>query len=397
MVLILYFDDWGDTRSMKNLIAACVSITVFGFAFGMTYPLLSLILESQGVSTRMTGINASMTPLGILLFSTVIPVASRSIGARNLAIVASLLSAVLILSYRVFPSLEAWFVLRLLQGMTISVLFVLSEAWIVGYSNDENRGRIVAIYASVLSLSFALGPALVSVTGIEGWAPFVIGSVVILIGAIPLLLIDDDQPGSHDESTTSGVLGFLPKAPLLVAGVAAFAIFDAATLSLLPVYGLRHGLSLPESTLLLTALIMGNVVLQYPIGLLADRLSRRKVLIACALVASITLLCLPWTMGTVWMWVTVVFAGATGYGVYTVSLTSLGDRFSGQELVDGTAAFATVWGLGALVGAMLGGWSMSTLGKDGLPWMMSVIFAFLFLVLIRGRGSIVRSPPNCSS
>jgi hypothetical protein len=35
----------------RNLIAACAAITVFGFAFGMTYPLLSLILESRGVSS----------------------------------------------------------------------------------------------------------------------------------------------------------------------------------------------------------------------------------------------------------------------------------------------------------------------------------------------------------
>ena len=63
-----------DTR---NLVAACAAITVFGFAFGMTYPLLSLILESRGVSSDMIGINSAMMPIGILLFSSVIPVAAK--------------------------------------------------------------------------------------------------------------------------------------------------------------------------------------------------------------------------------------------------------------------------------------------------------------------------------
>ena len=49
------------SSNTRNLIAACAAICVFGFAFGMTYPLLSLQLEARGVSTRLIGINAAMT------------------------------------------------------------------------------------------------------------------------------------------------------------------------------------------------------------------------------------------------------------------------------------------------------------------------------------------------
>jgi len=55
------------------------------------------------------------------------------------------------------------------------------------------------------------------------------------------------------------------------------------------------------------------------------------------------------------MWLVLVVIGSTGYGVYTVSLTSLGDRFNGQELINGSAAFAIVWGIGALFGSVAGG------------------------------------------
>ena len=79
-------------------------------------------------------------------------------------------------------------------------------------------------------------------------------------------------------------------------------------------------------------------------------------------------LLLPLVMSTVWMWPALVLAGATGYGVYTVSLTSLGDRFDGIELVNGSAAFATMWGIGALFGSTAGGWSMAWFGPHGLPF-----------------------------
>jgi len=67
--------------NIRNLIAACSAISVFGLAFGMTYPLLSLILEQRGVSTEMIGINSAMMPVGILLFSPLIPVVSKRFGA----------------------------------------------------------------------------------------------------------------------------------------------------------------------------------------------------------------------------------------------------------------------------------------------------------------------------
>lgn len=175
--------------NIRNLIAACSAISVFGLAFGMTYPLLSLILEQRGVSTEMIGINSAMMPIGILLFSSLIPVASKRFGSRNVAIVAAVLTALFIMAYKVFDTLEAWFIIRMLQGMSVSTLFVLSEAWIVGYAGSEHRGKIVAIYASVLSASFGAGPAIVAWIGIDGWAPFVIGAIVILLGVIPLSLI----------------------------------------------------------------------------------------------------------------------------------------------------------------------------------------------------------------
>ena len=77
----------------RNLVAACAAITVFGFAFGMSYPLLSLILEARGVSSDLIGINSAMMPIGILLFSPVIPVIAKRFGARNVAIVAAFVSS----------------------------------------------------------------------------------------------------------------------------------------------------------------------------------------------------------------------------------------------------------------------------------------------------------------
>jgi predicted MFS family arabinose efflux permease len=99
------------SANTRNLIATCAATTVFGFAFGMTYPLLSLILESRGVASDMIGINSAMMPIGILLISPLIPVLVARYGARNVAIVAALATAMAILSYKAFDTLSTWFLI----------------------------------------------------------------------------------------------------------------------------------------------------------------------------------------------------------------------------------------------------------------------------------------------
>ena len=347
----------------------------------MTYPLLSLILEERGISADVIGLNSAMMPLGILIFSPFIPHFSRKFGAKRVAAVAAVATGVLILCYKAFDNLTAWFLIRLLQGMTISTLFVLSEAWIVGSSSTQHRGKIVAIYASALSLSFGIGPALVGWIGTEGWLPFLIGAGCIVAGTVPIALIRDVN-GEVKETGKSGILSFLPKAPMLIAAVAGFSVFDAATLSLFPVYGIENGLTQSTAAFALTALIIGNVFLQYPLGWLSDRHDTRTILTACAAVTAALTLAVPWVITSWILWPLLVVAGATGYGVYTLSLKSLGDRFSGQELINGTAAFGTMWGLGAILGSIGGGWSMILSSTYGLPVALAIIYGLLVVGLI---------------
>jgi MFS family permease len=346
---------------------------VFGFAFGMTYPLLSLILESRGVTSDLIGINSAMLPIGILLFSPLIPVLAARFGARNVAIVAALATALAILCYKVFDTLGAWFLIRLVQGMTIATLFVLSEAWIVGSAGDHNRGKIVAIYASVLSASFGAGPLLISFIGIDGWTPFVLGAAVVAVGIVPFMFIREDARSGPEETRPSGIMSFAQKAPMLLAAVGAFAIFDAATLSLFPVYGVKNGLDIATAANILTAMILGNVLLQFPIGWLCDRFAPRLVMAGCALTTALTLLLLPVLLSSDWKWPLLVLMGTSGYGVYTVSLVALGNRFSGHELINGSASFGIIWGFGALLGSVSGGLTMLASAAHGLPIGLALI------------------------
>lgn len=372
-----------DRRRLANLIAAISAVTVFGFTLGLMFPLLSLIMEARGVDADMIGYNAAMQPLGIVLSIFTIPPLVRRFGAKRVVIAAAILTATVILAYPMAPIFWWWFALRILHGFFVSTLFAISEAWIVRFAEGPYRSRLLAVYTSILAVSFGGGPVLIRFTGIDTALPFVIGAAILLAAAIPILFVQDEAVDSEDEKPLS-ILGFARKAPILLAAVGMFAVIDAANLGFLAVYGVKKGMDVETAALALTAFVVGNTVLQFPIGWLADHVRKRAVMAGCGVVTAIASALIPVTFGTPLLWPVLLVAGAASAGIYTVALAELGERFSGHELVTGTASFSTSWGSGALAGSLIAGWSIAGFGPDGLPYTMAAVFAvFLLAMFVR--------------
>jgi len=369
-----------DRRRLANLIAAISAITVFGFTLGLMFPLLSLIMEARGVDADMIGYNAAMQPLGIVLSIFTIPPLVRRFGAKRVVIGAAILTATVILAYPMAPIFWWWFALRILHGFFVSTLFAISEAWIVRFADGPYRSRLLAVYTSILAVSFGGGPVLIRFTGIDTALPFVIGAAILLAAAIPILFVQDEAVDSEDEKPLS-ILGFARKAPVLLVAVGMFAVIDAANLGFLAVYGVKKGMAVETAALALTAFVVGNTVLQFPIGWLADHFRKRLVMAGCGVVTAMASALIPVTFGTPLLWPVLLVTGAASAGIYTVALAELGDRFSGHELVTGTASFSTAWGSGALAGSLLAGWAIAGFGPDGLPYTMAAIFTLFLLVM----------------
>jgi MFS family permease len=343
------------------------------------------VMEKNGVSPKVIGYNTAMQPLGILIAGFFLPHMTRRFGTKPVAITAALLTGTLIVTYPFLPIFWGWFAMRLIQGFAVAALFAVSEAWVVEAASGPARSRIMAVYTGVLSLSFGLGPTLISVTGIDSYLPFIIGALVLLASTVPMFFYRPTAAFAPDSRAGGiGILGFARLAPIMIVAVGMFAIIDAANLGLLPVYGVKKGLSRETASLLLTSFIVGNVILQFPIGWIADHWSKRGVMAVCAIVTASASALVPWAFGTWLIWPVLVVTGAASAGIYTLALAELGERFTGHELVAGTAAFSTMWGGAALVGALLGGWAIERFGPDGLPYAIAAVFAgFILMIALR--------------
>lgn len=388
----------GKTDVRAALAGVVAAAGVFAVATGLTYPLLALVLERQGEPPGLIGVNAAMTPVGMIVTAPLLPAVARRCGAAATAVGSLLLVAASLAFMGAVPSVWVWFPARLLLGAGLCGAFTLSESWLMQLAEQGDRGRVMGLYATVISTGFVVGPLALSLIADAGPLPFAIGVGAAVAAALTLAAVRRRLPELGAEGERRSVRAFLPLAPTLLLAVGGAAAFEQAVLSFLPAYGMAAGLAPAAATGALAALIAGNIVAQVPLGWLADAFGRRPVMVGCAVTALACNLLLPWgIVAEWWRWPLLLLCGAAAFGVYTVALTELGDRFKGATLLAGSAAFTLTWGLGGVVGPVAAGVGVEAAGQAGLPLVLAACFAPLLLsAASRARRAAAAQPGGSS-
>jgi MFS family permease len=360
---------------IRSLAAVIASISVVGIAFGLNMPLLSLVLESRHVESSMIGLNAAAQALSTVLATPFIPRQIAALGAHRYLLSCLAVICSCILLFPMFDHLGSWFAIRFVMGIALTGVFVVSESWILQIAKAHTRGRILGIYATVLSAGFAVGPLLIRITGIEGRSPFLLSAGIVALAAIPILIARADAP-DFGANRNLAVGGFIRVAPVAILAALVFGATETCVLSLLPSYGLKNGLTVEAAATLLAVVGAGSVALQVPIGWLSDRFDRSRVLLLCAGVGLAGVALLPVLIAApAFLWALLFVWGGVIVGLYTVGLALLGERVDDADLAAANAAFIQAYGLGAIVGPVLAGAAMSGLGPDGLPLTLGLLFA----------------------
>ena len=87
-------------------------------------------------------------------------------------------------------------------------------------------------------------------------------------------------------------------------------------------------------------------------------------------------------------------AGGVAFGVYVVSLATMGDSFRGPNVIAGSAAFAAMWGIGGLVGPPLAGAAIDVFGINAMPVTLASFYVILLIGLAFNGGKLVREPTH---
>ena len=324
-----------------------------------------------------------MFPISVLLFGSLAPLVARRFGAlRTLLISAIGFTLLTPLYYLTDP--WAWYGWRFLAGFLGAIGWMTSESWINMVARPHTRGRIMAVYSTVIASGMMIGPFIISAIGIEGFWPFLFIMGATSLTALPLFFARGLSP-DFSRQTPLQPWGALKHAPTVLVGAIAGGAVDMAVMALLPVWGVAEGFSQNDAARLISVFAAGSLLMQWPIGWLADHWSRRGALLACSAVTGVGALLLPIVAGEpLLLWPMIFIWGGVVFGVYTAALALLGDRFPAHELAGANALFIMAYQVGSLGGPPVAGISMDRFGAMGLPVMIAIVSAaYLLFGLIR--------------
>lgn len=371
-----------------SLIAILSACTAFAIGMGLTLPLLSLILERRGFPGSVNGLNLATAGLAAILVTPQVPRLMRRMGTAVFMAAALVLSAASLFALYEVQSLWAWFPLRFVLSVGLNGLFVASEFWINQLANDRNRGRYISLYGACISGGFGVGPALLSVLGTQGVAAFASGSTMLLLALVPVLIARRAAP-NLDAKPGPSTLSMLRMAPAILSAAFVFGAIDAGMGGLFPVYAVRSGYSETHAALAITAMMIGSFVFQYPLGVLADRMNKKSLLVICASTGVVGAVLTPFAVATpAWMYLLLFFWGGIIMGVYSVGLILLGERFKGSDLASANATFVMLYAVGLLSGPLAEGVALDAWNPHGLMVVLALISGFYVLFLkLSGRNA----------
>ncbi len=363
---------------MLKVLATCwpllLGILLLMLGNGVQGTLLGIRGTLQGFSTFELSIVTSSYFLGFLIGSHIAPMLIQKVGhVRVFAALASIISAVLVL-YPVLLDWQIWAAMRVLIGLSFAGVYITAESWLNNASTNETRGQALSAYMIVQMLGIVAAQGLIAWGNPLDFAMFVIPSVLVSFSFIPLLLAATQTPTFETQKSlpfrelfrTSpvGCMG------MLISGGVFSAMFGMAS-----VWGTVALLTVKQIALFTSALYIGGLCLQYPIGWLSDHYDRRKIMLGMAAVAAVTmaiagLLPLPFPA----LLVVAAILGGITYPMYSLLIAYTNDFLAKEQMAAASAGMVFLNGFGAIFGPIVTGWLMGVVGARGFFLFIGVLY-----------------------
>ncbi|SFI42728.1 MFS transporter [Jannaschia pohangensis] len=362
---------------VRNSWALLLGIGLLMVGNGMQGTLLGVRGEIEGFSTAAMSIIMSAYFAGFLLGSQFVPDLIRRVGhVRVFAFLGSLASAGLIM-YPALTNPVAWVLLRLLLGFCFCGVYIVSESWLNNTTTNETRGRALSLYIIAQMIGIVAAQALFAYGDASEYELFVIVSVLVSLAFAPILLSATPVPPFATTKPMS-FRALYRVSPLGFVGVFLLGAVFSALFGMAGVFGAQAQLTTGQIALFVSAIYAGGMVLQYPIGWLSDRMDRRQLVVAGAIVGALACgLGFSGLGGVNGLMVSALLIGGMANPLYAILLAYTNDYLDPEDMASASARLLFVNGVGAIGGPLLTGWLMSKLGPAGFFVFIGVLMVLL--------------------
>ncbi len=374
----------GLTRVVLTAWPLLFSVLLLMVGSGLQGSLLGVRAEGAGFGATTTGLVLGVYYVGYVLGSSWTPGLIRSVGhIRVFAALTSTASAAVVV-HGVWVSPIPWLTLRLVTGICVAGLFVVSESWLNDAATPTTRATLLAVYNTVVTAGLAAGTFLLNASDTAGIVLFVVGSVLLSMAAVPIALAPHGGPLPEVSSSVTWSSVYAA-APLGVIGAVLAGLTTGSALGFGAVYATRAGFGVSGASQFVVAVLGGAVVGQIPLGRWSDRTDRRIVMgvAGVLIVAGSVIGTAATTMGNFpAALVAAALVGAGGFSLYGLALAHLADYIEPEKMIAAGARLLTANGIGAAAGPIATSVLIGLIGPEALFEMLAVVLAVFTLYVV---------------
>jgi MFS family permease len=260
-------------RISTPLLAAAILLC----GHGLQLTLLPARAELLGWSLTTIGLTGSFYFLGFVLGCLVIPGIVATVAHIRTFHVMAAIATLAVLLAGLIESTAAWLILRFGTGFAFAGLYMVIESWLSHVAPEQSRGAVLAAYTTICLTSMMAGQWFLMLYDAAGHELFMIAAALLCLAILPVGLTRLPPPPPLPGTR------FSPKVLLRasrVALVCAFlgALVTGAIWTMGPLVAAAFDLTSAEVGGMMSTILLGGIVSQFPVGYLSDRTDRRIVI-----------------------------------------------------------------------------------------------------------------------
>ncbi|MBO6717197.1 MAG: MFS transporter [Rhizobiaceae bacterium] len=347
-------------REVGTLVAVAsiiVSTYLTAVGNGLMFAYIPLSLDKAGYAPSWAGLILTALSAGGLVACLMTGALARRVGHARAFMI---FSALIILSNAalgagVHP--VPWLGARALYGFAISGMFIVAQSWLNDAVTNAIRGRVMAVFYVAYVAGLGTGSFLMGQVDLSGSTAPMAGIAFAALAILPVGMTRLPLP-PPPESASVAFRRAWSVSPVGLAGMLAVGGLSMMVAGFTPIHVAASGYSQLEVALLMSAMPLGSVLFQIPLGWLSDRMDRRIVMVGAAIVvagAGIAAGIFDGRALAVMVPIYLVWAGTTE-SIYSLSNAHANDRASKDEMVALSSTMLFAWSFsGVLVPAIATG------------------------------------------
>jgi MFS family permease len=366
----------------KDLSASWAILLGIGFmmmANGLQGTLLGVRAGIEGFSTFTTGIMMSGYFIGVFVGSFVAPRLVKRVGHIRVFSALASLASISILFHGVYIDPWLWMAMRIVTGISFAGFYVVTESWLNDRASNETRGKVLSIYMVIITGSMGIGQFLLTLAKPDSIDLFILISVIISFGLIPILLTAKPAP-SFETSSKMSIVDLYHASPLAVIGNCLTGMAHGTIFGLGAIYASQVLVDLSAISWFMACFLIGSLISLWPIGYLSDRIGRRGIMAALSIISIVCcLLAIVTPKDSLTFYLVIVALGGAAMPMYSICVAYANDRLEPHQIVAASGSLIMVSGIGLMTGPIVIAFLMDFFDVVFYFWGIATVFGLILL------------------